>query len=99
MSWKDSKVSLEREILWIAARINQDHATVNHFRVYAEKIEQFVLSGDHANAISLLKELESIHGASFWSVQLRIALEGVVGGLEGQKDIHQKSDQSIKQVY
>ncbi|MEA5672244.1 hypothetical protein VA602_12930 [Pseudomonas sp. MH2] len=85
VSWKDSKVSLEREILWIAARINQDHATVNHFRVYAEKIEQFVLSGDHANAITLLKELESIHGASFWSVQLRIALEGIVGGLEGQK--------------
>lgn len=95
VSWSDSKVSLEREILWIAARINQDHVAINHFRTYAEEIESLVLSGDAATAINLLKELESLHGASFWSVQLRIALESAVGGLEGQK----KYTSEVRSIY
>lgn len=95
VSWSDSRVSLEREILWIAARINQDHNTVNHFRIYAEKIESLILSEDYNRSIELLKELESIQGASFWSVQLRIALESSVGGLETQK----KYTTEVRSIY
>lgn len=95
VSWSDSKVSLEREILWIAARINQDYAAINHFRTIAEEIESLVVSDNCVKAIDLLKELETFHGSSFWSVQLRIALESSVGGLEAQK----KYTSEVRSIY
>ena len=32
VAWKNSKVSLEREILWIAARVKEDQQLINAFR-------------------------------------------------------------------
>lgn len=85
VAWKETKVSLEREILWIAARIRIDHVSINIFRRVAQQIERLVMENEIGLAVDLLKELEHSQGASFWSVQLRIALEGALGGLEAQK--------------
>lgn len=87
--------SIEREILWIAARINEDKPAINLFRIYARKVELLILSDNFAQSIELLKELEALQGASFWSIQLRIALEGMVGGLEGQK----KYTAEVRSIY
>ncbi|WP_446941417.1 hypothetical protein [Pseudomonas aeruginosa] len=95
VAWKDTKVSLEREILWIAARVREDHASINIFRRVAQEIEQLVMENEIGQAVDLLKELEQSQGASFWSVQLRIALEGALGGLEAQK----KYTAEIRAIY
>ncbi|MFV3384666.1 hypothetical protein ACNFCJ_04285 [Pseudomonas sp. NY15364] len=95
VSWKNPKVSLEREILWIAARVKEDHSSINLFRLVAQEIEKLVVENELNQAINLLKDLELMQGASFWSVQLRIALEGMAGGLEGQK----KYTAEVRSIY
>ncbi|UST89284.1 hypothetical protein [Pseudomonas siliginis] len=95
VSWSDKKVSLEREVFWITARINQDYAAINSYRNCAERIEALVIRDELDEAVEVVKSTESIHGASFWSVQLRIALESVVGGLEGQK----KYTAEVRSIY
>ena len=79
------KVSLEKEVLWIVARINEDFSVINAFRKIATCVESLALSGELQESIDYLKQLEILLGASFWSVQQRIALENMLGGLEGQK--------------
>lgn len=77
--------SLERELLWITARIKADGARFNHFRSEVEKVERLVFMGKLAIAIEAIKQIELIFGVSLWSVQLRIAIEQQAGGLEQQK--------------
>lgn len=95
VAWKNSKVSLEREILWIAARVKEDQQLINAFREIAQEIERLVVKNEVAQAIDLLKVLEVMQGASFWSIQLRIALEGAQGGLEAQK----KYTAEVRSIY
>lgn len=78
-------VSLERELLWITARIKADAARFNDFRSGAEEVERLVFIGKFEDAIEALKLMELAFGVSLWSVQLRIALEHQAGGLEQQK--------------
>lgn len=78
-------VSLERELLWITARIRTDADKLNAFRSGTEEIEQLVFGGEIEEAIQSLVLIERAFGASLWSVQLRIALENFAGGLERQK--------------
>jgi len=79
-------VSLEREILWITTRIRAEAGKINAFRAGAEEIDQLVFSGKLEEAIENLQLIERVLGATLWSVQLRIALEHIVGGLERQKE-------------
>lgn len=95
VAWKDPKVSLEREVLWIAARVREDSQLINMFREVAQEIERLVVGNELGKAIDLLRELELAQGASFWSVQLRIALEGALGGLEAQK----KYTAEVRSIY
>ncbi|AXI61638.1 hypothetical protein DLD99_14550 [Pseudomonas kribbensis] len=88
-------VSLEREILWIVARINEDAAVINNFRSAAEHVEYFWLNGHIDESIGTLEAFDAAHGASFWSVQLRIALENASGGLEKQK----KYTSEVRSIY
>jgi len=76
---------LQRELLWIAARIRNEAASIADFRAAASNIESLVFAGDIDAAIELLRLWDEAHGASLWSVQLRIGLEQLSGGLERQK--------------
>lgn len=76
---------LERELLWITARIKADVTRLNAFRSGAECVEQLVFRGKIEDAIESLKLIERAFGITMWSVQLRIALEHQAGGLERQK--------------
>lgn len=78
-------VSLERELLWITARIKADAPKLSVFRFEAMKVEQLAFTGKIEEAIETLKTIEHTFGSSLWSVQLRIALEQMAGGLERQK--------------
>jgi hypothetical protein len=77
--------TLERELLWITARIRADSARLNAFRSEAEKVERLVFTGQFEDAIGALQLIERAFGTTLWSVQLRIALEHQAGGLERQK--------------
>ncbi|WP_152556609.1 hypothetical protein [Methylobacter tundripaludum] len=77
--------SLECELLWITARIKADATKFNDFRSSVESVEHLVFIGKLEDAIETLKLIELAFGVSLWSVQLRIALEHQVGGLERQK--------------
>lgn len=77
--------SLESELLWITARIKANAAKFNDFRLKADEVESLVFTGKFSDAIEILGHIELLFGVSLWSVQLRIALENQVGGLEQQK--------------
>lgn len=78
-------VTLDREVFWIVARINEDSDAINNFRNTAELIERLWTNEYIDESIAILKLFDESHGSSFWSVQLRIALENAIGGLEKQK--------------
>lgn len=78
-------VTLERELIWITARIKANHSKINFFRSMVGEIEGQVYSSNIEKAIDLVKNIEQTFGVSLWSVQLRIALEHHAGGLERQK--------------
>lgn len=78
-------VPLARELLWITSRINADANKINSFRSIAQDVESLVYSDKIEEAIETIKEIEKYFGVSLWSVQLRIALEHIAGGLERQK--------------
>ena len=78
-------VSLERELLWITEQLRNQRERINAFRESARDIEVLVLCGAAEPAIDALQILDRALGASFWSIQLRIYLEQLAGGLERQK--------------
>lgn len=78
-------VSLQRELLWITARIKLESDKLNKFRSIAEEIEHLVFKNETDRAIETLQLLEQTFGTSLWGVQLRISLENLAGGLERQK--------------
>lgn len=88
-------VSIDKEVFWIVARINENFSVINAFRKMVTHIEKSVLDNDVVSAIEHLKDLDLNLGASFWSVQLRIALENIIGGLEGQK----KYTSEVRSIY
>lgn len=88
-------VTLEREVLWIVARISEDAEAINSFRRSSELIELLWINGDIDESIEVLKLFNESNGSSFWSVQLRIALESAAGGLERQK----KYTSEVRSIY
>jgi len=77
--------TLERELLWITARIKKDSTKLNIFREAVEGVERLIFCDRVEEAIEATKAIETAFGVSMWSVQLRIALEHQAGGLERQK--------------
>jgi hypothetical protein len=81
---------LEIEFRWIAALIEANASQINAFRLSAEVIERLTIERDERAAIVELERVDEIFGSTFWSVDLRIALEQAVGGLEKQKSLAAK---------
>lgn len=77
--------SLTRELRWIAQYLKSYVPLINAFRALALPIEQLTSKGQYHEAIELLEQLSVVLGQSFWALNLRIALEQELAGLEGQK--------------
>ncbi|WP_019082598.1 hypothetical protein [Yersinia enterocolitica] len=88
-------ISLEKEILWIVARIKENSDVINSFREISTHIEKLVINNEFSKGIDVLKKIEMLLGASFWSIQLRISLENLTGGLENQK----KYTSEVRSIY
>ena len=88
-------VSLDRELLWISHRIrmNQDRLAV--VSQISTVIALATLNGKYEAALAALTHLQEQFGVSLWSVQLRLALEQQVGGLERQK----RYSAEVRKVY
>ena len=82
---------LETELRWITSRLRVASTALNYFRTAVSVIEGLAFSGKYEEAIIALQVLEQTQGASFWSVQLRVALEHHAGGLERQKQYSGKT--------
>lgn len=78
-------VKLNTELLWVSERIRAAGNRINAFRDLAIEVEKLTFCGEFENAIKKLVAIEDDCGASFWSIQLRIALEHQAGGLDRQK--------------
>lgn len=87
--------SLARELRWVAHRLKNEVRKLSAFRAMVQLVEIMVVRGDYEAAITALNNMEEALGASFWGVQLRIALEQLAGGLERQK----RYTTSVRAVY
>lgn len=78
-------VSLEHELLWITERIRIESSRINALVQSIRQIQLATFDGAYEEAIVAVSTMQAIFGVSLWSVQLRLALEHLAGGLERQK--------------
>ncbi|SFI61776.1 hypothetical protein [Bradyrhizobium sp. Gha] len=78
-------VPLERELQWITARILNNVELINTSRALAQEIEELVSKQNLREAVHRLGIMNAGLGVTLWAVQLRVALEQMLNGLEGQK--------------
>ncbi|EKN5094276.1 hypothetical protein ACSOQX_003066 [Yersinia enterocolitica] len=88
-------VSLENELRWITARVINDKDKINKFRHSANEIERLIFEISFDEAKKIIDDIDSELGVSLWTVQLRIAIENLSGGLEAQK----KYTAEVRSVY
>lgn len=88
-------VEFEIELRWIAERLRSEREKVHKFLVFKDIVSQSVISSNYNGALTALDALFEIYGANLWSIQLRLALEQQVGGLERQK----KYSAQVRSVY
>lgn len=79
-------ISLEKEFLWLSARIKSLKLRVNAYLELKELMELAVMTGNYQSGIDVLQKIDLVCGCSLWSIQNRIALEHQAGGLERQKN-------------
>lgn len=82
---KAPAVPIENELLWITERIRTETARINALVQMTQLVQLATFEGAYEEAIAGVTTLQSIFGVSLWSVQLRLALEHLAGGLERQK--------------
>ncbi|EKF59794.1 hypothetical protein QWE_09450 [Agrobacterium albertimagni AOL15] len=88
-------IGLQHELRWVAERIRAEAEKVQNFLTVKGIITRYVVDGNYIAAIAALDTLFEAYGATLWSVQLRLALEQQVGGLEQQK----KYSAQVRSVY
>jgi hypothetical protein len=88
-------VSLQDEIRWITERLRIERARLSAFCFAASAIQQLTFRGDYEHAIEAMVLLQELFGVSLWSVQTRLALEHLAGGLERQK----KYSAEVRSIY
>ena len=92
-------IPLQRELLWITARLLNDSQKLNAFITLRSDIESCWLAGDFLRVENLLDQLEATLGVSFFALEMRLAIVQQSKGLERQKqlmsDIRQLSPSSL----
>lgn len=78
-------LSLDHELLWLTERFRTEQQSLNFFNKAVTLVQQAAFAGEYESAIAGLGALQEALGASLWSIQLRLALEHLAGGLERQK--------------
>ena len=78
-------VSLEHELLWITERLRIEAPRLNVLVKAISVIQRTAFEGAYGEAAEGVATLQKLLGVSLWSVQIRIALEHLAGGLERQK--------------
>lgn len=78
-------VPLEQELLWITERVRLEAGRISAFLASVAKIERAAFLEQHEEAIAEIAVIQKDFGVTLWSVQLRLALEHLAGGLERQK--------------
>lgn len=80
-------ISFDKELAWVAARLARSANEITVFRTYADALETAFWGGDDDTIASLVEDLTSLFGHSFWLLELRIAIEQSRRGLEAQKKL------------
>ena len=78
-------VSLEHELLWITERLRIEAPRLTLLVKASEIVQRNVIAGAFEEAVEGVAAVQNLLGVSLWSVQLRLALEHLAGGLERQK--------------
>jgi hypothetical protein len=78
-------LSLEREFLWAASRVQLHAARISLFVRYLEDISRLALQSNFADALATLDLVERDLGASLWAIKLRIALTQKLHGFEAHQ--------------
>ena len=82
--WEVSKqrianLNLEKNLMWHLVVLKENISIVNHFLLNREKIEKLVLVGEFVSAKNELDALEEVCGVSFWSLEVRLLLDNLIG--------------------
>ncbi len=88
-------VPLEHELLWIAERVRLEIRRLSVVVAAMGPIEAAIFAGKYDDALEAIEMLQNVLGVSLWSVQLRLAVEHLAGGLEGQK----RYSAEVRKVY
>ena len=78
--------TLKFELSWLTERVLCSADQLNNIIKIKNGIEQLVLRGRYEQALIEMDSLEAVHGASLWSLSLRVAVLQSHGGDEAQKD-------------
>lgn len=89
------EVNLYRELSWICERFRLQKMEITNFVRTAALIQDHVFNGKYEQAIELIAAFQTSCGVSLWSVQLRLAVEQLAGGLERQK----RYSAEVRKVY
>jgi hypothetical protein len=81
------EVPLERELLWLAHVLSQHTVDLNWFLEEMAKLETDIIHDAPDLARARLDGITKCLGESYWSIQHRLALEHLYGGLEAQKKL------------
>lgn len=91
-----SRSDLETELTWISHLIAHQSNKIKYLIDASLKIERLLVSDKVHEAIDVLEECDLIFGLSFFSHDLRVALEHLSGGLERQKEYVSKIRSKVK---
>lgn len=80
-----SRGDLEAELLWVTHLLTNQSPKINDFVDFNTKLENLILAEKINEAINLIETFDNRHGSSFYTHEIRIALENLSGGLEQQK--------------
>ena len=79
------RCDLKTELLWASEILRKSSKELNEFILIKDEIEKKVYDLNFKEALKILIACENQYGVSFWSHQLRVALEHQCGGLEAHK--------------
>lgn len=89
------KVTLYKEVLWMTSRIINESDKINAYTQLINKLQKNLFTDQNTFCISILEDFEFIYGASFSTIQLRMAFEQHINGLQGQK----KYSAEVRSIY
>ncbi|MDQ9950693.1 hypothetical protein RFW85_15460, partial [Acinetobacter sp. 12966] len=79
------KLSLHEEIEWVTSLIKNNKDIINAFVKLNSDLENYIFNNNYSHIVEGLEEFDLKYGASFTTIQFRIAVEQYFNGLQAQK--------------